>query len=85
MTRLLAIPLRDREADPLREQLRSTPGVRRRPQGTLVTIGPLGVLLTGEDGEDGWLVAGTVTAETLTSAADGPLPRHGDRRRRAMP
>jgi hypothetical protein len=70
VTRLLAIPLRDREADPLREQLRITPGVRGVAQGTLVALGPLGVLMSGEDGQDGWLVAGTVTAETLTRAVD---------------
>jgi hypothetical protein len=69
-TRLLAIPLRDREADPLREQLRITPGVRSVPQGTLVTIGPLGVLMSGDDGQNGWLVAGTVTPETLTVAVE---------------
>jgi hypothetical protein len=70
VTRLLAIPLRDREADSLREQLRITPGVRTVEQGTLVTIGPLGVLMGGDDGQNGWLVAGTVTPETLTRAAD---------------
>jgi hypothetical protein len=67
---LLAIPLRDNEADPLREQLRITPGVRSVPQGTLVTIGPLGVLMSGHDGQNGWLVAGTVTPETLTLAVE---------------
>jgi hypothetical protein len=67
-TRLIAIPLRDREADPLREQLRLTPGVRQEPRATLVTIGPLGVALGGGEGEGGWLVAGTVTVETLLHA-----------------
>jgi hypothetical protein len=70
VTRLLAIPLRDREANALRQQLRITPGVRTVPQGTLVTIGPLGVLLGGRAGQGGWLVAGTVTAETLSRAVD---------------
>jgi hypothetical protein len=73
VTRLLAVPMRDREAGPLRRQLGITPGVRTVPQGTLVTIGPLGVLLTGECEEDGWLVAGTVTADTLTRAANDLL------------
>ena len=41
-----------------------TPGVRNVPQGTLVTIGPLGVLMTGDEHEGGWLIAGTVTADT---------------------
>jgi hypothetical protein len=70
VTRLLTIPLRDREADPLREQLRLTPGVQTIPEGTLVTIGPLGVLMTGDDSHGGWLIAGTVTADTLTRAAE---------------
>jgi hypothetical protein len=70
VTRLLAIPLRDREANALRQQLQITPGVRTVPQGTVVTIGPLGVLLGGRAGQGGWLVAGTVTAETLTRAVD---------------
>ena len=33
-------------AHALREQLGLTPGVRNVPEGTLVTIGPLGVLMT---------------------------------------
>jgi hypothetical protein len=69
-TRVIAIPLRDREADPLREQLGLTPGVRDVPEGTLVTIGPLGVLMTGEEHAGGWLIAGTVTADTLAAAAE---------------
>ena len=32
MTRLIAVPLRDQEADPLREQLRVTPGVTTGPE-----------------------------------------------------
>jgi hypothetical protein len=70
VTRLLAIPLRDREADPLREQLRIIPGVRTVEQGTLVTIGPLGVLMGGDDGQGGWLVAGTVTPAALVRAVE---------------
>ena len=68
VTRVIAIPLRDREAEPLREQLRLTPGVRMEPTVTMVTIGPLGVAMGGSDGEGGWMVAGTVTAETLLRA-----------------
>ena len=48
MTQVLAIPVRDREADPLREQLRGTPGAQSpSASGTVVTVGPLGVLLSG--------------------------------------
>ncbi len=68
-TRLIAIPLRGREAEPLREQLRITPGVVLNDQGTTVSVGPLGVLLTGSGEDGGWLLAGTVTPETLTRAA----------------
>ena len=39
-------------------------------QGTVVTVGPLGVLVTGECEDDGWLVTGTVTEATLLDAAD---------------
>ncbi|MBF4766472.1 transcriptional regulator [Nocardioides agariphilus] len=67
-TRLIAIPLRGREAEPLREQLRLTPGVREEPQAALVMIGPLGVALGGSGGDGGWLVAGTVTPDTLLRA-----------------
>ncbi len=70
VTRLLAVPMRGREAGPLREQLLRTLGVRTVDSGTLVTLGPLGVLLTGTEGEGGWLIAGTVTPDTLTRAAD---------------
>jgi hypothetical protein len=70
VTRLLTIPIRDREADPLREQLGLTPGVQHLPEGTLVTIGPLGVLMTGDEHQGGWLIVGTLTADTLTAAAE---------------
>ena len=70
VTRLLTIPIRDREADPLREQLRLTPGVRTVPQALSSPSGPLGVLMTGDDTHGGWLIAGTVTADTLIRAAE---------------
>jgi hypothetical protein len=68
VTRLLTVPMRHQEANPLREQLLRTLGVQSLPEGTLVTVGPLSVLLTGADGEGGFLLAGTVTAATLTRA-----------------
>ena len=46
-----------------------TPGVRNLPGGTLVTVGPLSVLLTGVDGDGGFLLAGTVTPATLRQGA----------------
>lgn len=68
-TRLIAIPLRGREGGPLREQLGVTLGRRLVPEGTVLSVGPLGVLLTGQGDDGGWLVAGTVTEETLAAAA----------------
>ena len=41
----------------------------------MVTVGPLGVLVTGECEDDGWLVTGTVTEATLLDAADELSPR----------
>lgn len=69
LTQLIAIPLRDREAVPLREQLLQTGGSQEVDAGTVVAIGPLGVLLTGGDRDGGWLLAGTVTSATLEAAA----------------
>ena len=70
ITELIAIPLRDQEAEPLRHQLGSTPGARQITAGIVVTSGPLGVLLTGRCGDGGWLVTGTVTTGTLVDAAE---------------
>jgi len=69
VTQVLAVPLRGQEAGPLREQLRVTPGVRQLPSGTVVMVGPLGVLLTGTEEQGGWLIAGTVTEPTLVRGA----------------
>jgi hypothetical protein len=73
MTELIAIPLRDREADALRDQLAVTRGVERSDARTVVSVGPLGVLLTGAAGDGGWLLAGTLTREALLRAADDVL------------
>lgn len=73
MTQVIAIPLRDREADALRDQLAITPGVAQGTDRTVVTVGPLGVLLTGEQGDGGWLLAGTLTRTALERAADDVL------------
>lgn len=76
LTQVIAIPLRDREADALRDQLAVTPGVERTDGledgsgRTLVTVGPLGVVLTGTAGEGGWLLAGTLDRDGLVRAAD---------------
>ena len=69
LTQLIAIPLRGREAAPLRRQIAVTPGVVVDGTGTLVAVGPLGVLLTGAGSDGGFLLAGTVTGATLRTAA----------------
>ncbi len=72
-TQVIAIPLRDREADALRKQLDVTPGVEYLDERTVVTVGPLGLILTGELGDNGWLLAGTLTRDALVTAADDVL------------
>jgi hypothetical protein len=73
MTEVIAIPLRDREADALRDQLAVTTGVEQTADRTVVSVGPLGVVLTGEHGQGGWLLAGTLTRTALLQAADDVL------------
>ena len=73
MTQVVAIPLRGREADALRDQLATTPGVAQTTDRTVVSVGPLGVILTGEDGDGGWLLAGTLNRAALEQAADDVL------------
>jgi len=75
VTRVMALPLDDRGAGPLREQLALTPGASVSPERTVVALGPLGVLLTDVGDGDGWLVAGPVTPETLERAARRLTPR----------
>lgn len=69
LTQLIAIPLRGREAGPLREQVQRTLGVEVTPVGATLLVGPLGVLLTGADDDGGWLLVGTVDAVGLRAAA----------------
>lgn len=73
LTQLIAIPLRGREAGPLREQVQRTIGVEVTPAGATLLVGPLGVLLTGEDDDGGWLLVGTVDAVGLRDAAQDLL------------
>jgi hypothetical protein len=71
MTQLVAVPLWSRAANPLREQLLLSPGVRRLDEGVTIRVGPLGVLLTRSLGGigQGWLVSGTVDDNALLAAA----------------
>ncbi len=70
VTKLVAIPLWDKAAVPLREQLEVTPGGESLKAGIALRVGPLSVLLTRFDEYDGgWLLSGTVTQQTLVRAA----------------
>ena len=70
VTRLVAIPLWDEAAEPLRRQLSLTPGSRlTEGGGVLLDMGPLHVLLTEGPGGYGWLLSGTVDDPTLVKAA----------------
>jgi hypothetical protein len=70
VTAMVAIPLWDNSADPLRDQLDKTPGVVVGAGGTRsLSVGPLELMLTPEVFEDhSWLVVGTVTQATLVRA-----------------
>jgi outer membrane lipoprotein-sorting protein len=70
VTLLAAIPLRGRDTRGLRDQLTATPGAVVDANGVGVGVGPLNLRLTprGADGTS-WIVSGTVTADTLTAAA----------------
>lgn len=70
VTQLIAIPLWDHAAEPLRAQLEKTPGVKLIQEGDILQVGPLSVLLTQFDRYGGgWLITGTVTQDTVISAA----------------
>jgi hypothetical protein len=80
LTRLLALPLPVREAADLAQQLRAS-GATKVDGRELLRVGPLGVTVTGTHLFDGtrWLLAGTVTDDTLAAAAEslraGTSPR----------
>ena len=69
-TTMIVFPLRGSVARPLREQLERNGGTTQTAAGTLAPVGPITVLLTRVPGRGGgFLLAGTVTPETLTAAA----------------
>lgn len=71
VTLLTAIPLWDDAADPLREQLRTASLSRSDRHGVSVAVGPVGLLLTPDAYErTSWLLLGTVTHQTLATAAE---------------
>ena len=70
VTQIAVSALPGRLADPLREQLVLAASATRIPQGVVVTVGPVGLLLTDAGaGGQAWLVAGTLTQDGLTQAA----------------
>jgi outer membrane lipoprotein-sorting protein len=75
-TTLIALPLRGQVAGPLRRQLQDRGTANITEFGTLAPIGPVEVLLTPFRGRGGaFLLAGTVTSETLRQAAAELLER----------
>jgi len=69
LTLLVAIPLWDRAAGPLRDQLETSPEAAQGPAGTSLTVGPLSMLLAPPTAEGSWLLTGTVGRSTLERAA----------------
>ena len=75
-TTLIALPLRGRIARPLRQQLQDRGNAQITDVGTLAPVGPVGLLITPYRGRgEAFLLAGTVTAETLQRAAAALLER----------
>jgi hypothetical protein len=70
VTQVFAAALPPRLARSLRNQLQTAVGVSRLPEGLMVVVGPVGLLLTDpEPTGQNWLVTGTVTPEGLARAA----------------
>ena len=69
VARLIAIPLREQDADPLRESLLGSPLAVSTRAGTLLAVGPLSVYLTSGRDSVTYVLAGTVTGATLEQAA----------------
>lgn len=81
VTRFIAVPLREQDADPLRESLLGSPLAVSTDAGTLLAVGPLSIYLTDSRGGVTYVLAGTVTGATLEQAArdvaDGLRVRRG--------
>lgn len=72
---LIVVPLRRDVARPLRFQLRDTSAAQESDLGILVAAGPIGLLLTRRSQKGSFLLAGTVTEDTLERAATELLSR----------
>lgn len=69
-TLLTALPVPFLGSRSLDQQLHDTPGVKDTPYGPQLVVGPLSLLLSSSgNGAGRWLLAGTVTAQTLQRAA----------------
>lgn len=69
-TAMVAIPLRRNIVGQVRDQLSTAASARDTGAGTTLTVGPLSVLLTpSRRGGGTFLLAGTVTPQTLATAA----------------
>ncbi len=69
-TTLLALPLRGQVARPLRDRLEASSSARPTSLGSIVPVGPVSLLVTpGRRGRGAFLLAGTVTPQTLERAA----------------
>jgi hypothetical protein len=75
-TTLIAVPLRGQVAGPLRRQLQDRGTAKITDVGTAAPLGPVELLITPFRGRGGaFLLAGTVTSETLQRAATELLER----------
>jgi hypothetical protein len=74
-TTLIALPLRGQVAGPLRRQLQDRGSAQLTEVGTLVPVGPVGLLVTPRERGGAFLLAGTVTTDTLRQAAAELLER----------
>jgi hypothetical protein len=75
-TTLIVLPLRGQVAGPLGRQLRDRGSVQFTDVGTLAPVGPVGLLITPFHGRrSAFLLAGTVTSETLQQAGAELLER----------
>ncbi len=69
-TTLLVLPLRGQVAGPLRSRLQTSAAARQTAVGTVAPVGPVGLLVTPrQQGRISFLLAGTVTPESLERAA----------------
>jgi hypothetical protein len=74
-TTLIALPIRGQVAGQLRRQLQDRGAAQLTEVGTLVPVGPVGLLVTPRGSGGAFLLAGTVTSETLRQAAAELLER----------